>query len=103
MYAMCHTKSDDVLACIHEMRKRNIKYPIFQVGQKLYKRCEKDRGKASEIAGNKKRHYAINMTTRMIHRENCEIIKRSNPDCIIGAYLVRPKDTGLKMCKHCMS
>jgi hypothetical protein len=103
MYAMCHTKSNDVVACIQEMKNRNAKYPILQVGQKLYNQCDKDRSKAMEIAGNKKRHFVINMSSGMVHRKGCEIAKRTNKECLIGAYLVRPKDTGLKMCKSCMS
>lgn len=103
MYAMCHTKSDDVVACIKEMKKRGVKYPIFQVGQKLYKQCDKDRSKAMDIARNKKRHFVINMTTKTIHKEGCTVLDRSNKECLVGAYLVRPKDAGLKMCKSCTS
>jgi len=102
MYAMCHTKSNDVLACIKEMLKQGSKYPIFQVGQKLYEQCDKDRSKAMTITRNKKRHFVINMSTKMIHRKGCEIAKRTKKACLIGAYLVRPKDTGLAMCKKCM-
>jgi len=103
MYAMCHTKSDDVVACIKEMLKRGHKYPILQVGQKLYKQCEKDHSKAMEIAGNKKRHFIINMTTKVVHKKGCSIAQRISPNCIVGAYLVRPKDTGLTMCKKCIN
>jgi len=103
MYAMCHTKSNDVLACIKEMKKRDVKYPILQVGQKLYKQCDKDRNKAATVAQNKKRHYVINMTTKTIHKEGCDVLKRAKKECLVGAYLVRPKDAGLKMCKSCTS
>lgn len=102
MYAMCNTKSNDVVACIQEMKTRGVKYPIFQVGQKLYNQCDKDRSKAMEIARNKKRHFVINMATKVVHRKNCDIAKRTNKESLIGAYLVRPKDTGLKICKSCM-
>lgn len=103
MYAMCHTKSNDVLACIKEMKNRNVKCPILQVGQTLYKKADKDRGLALQIAGNKKRRYVINMTTKTLHKEDCDVLKNANKGCLIGAYLVRPKDTGLKTCKLCMS
>ena len=103
MYAMCHTKSNDVLACIKEMRNKGVKFPVFQVGQKLYKECDKDHSKAMEIAKNKKRHFVINMTTKTVHKKGCDVLKRVKKECLIGAYLVRPKDTGLKMCKTCTS
>jgi len=101
MYAICETKNDDVKACIKEMLKLRYAYPLIQVGQKLYQQCRADRSKASEVARNKKRRFAINMGTGMIHRERCSILERTNKDHIIGAYLVKPKTTGLKMCKHC--
>lgn len=102
MYAMCHTKSDDVMACIKEMKKHGFTYPILQVGQKLYKQCDKDRGKAMEIARNKKRQYVINMGTGTLHKEGCSAIKTVKRENLITAYLVRPKDTGLVKCACCL-
>lgn len=102
MYAMCHTKSDDVMACIKEMKKQGVKYPILQVGQKLYKQCDKDHGKAMTIAQNKKRHYVINMATGTLHKKGCPSIKSAKSKNLVGAYLVRPKDTGLTMCICCL-
>lgn len=102
MYAMCHTKSDDVVACIEKMKKRGVVYPIFQVGQKLYKRCDKDRRKAMEIARNKKRRYVIDMASGTLHKKGCSDIKSVKSENLIDAYLVRPKDTGLVKCVCCL-
>lgn len=102
MYAMCHTKSDDVVACIKEMKKRGVKYPILQVGQKLYKQCKKNHNKAMEIARNKKRQYVINMATGTLHKDVCPSIRRANKKNLVGAYLVRPKDAGLIICVYCL-
>lgn len=101
MFAICNTTFGDVKDCIKEMLKLGYAHPIVQVGQKLYEQCNQHFDKAAEVIQNKKRRFAINMTTGMIHRENCPIVKRINPSCLIGAYLVRPKEAGLKMCKHC--
>lgn len=102
MYAMCHTKSTDVIDCIKKMKKCGLKYPILQVGQKLYKQCKKDRSKAMEIARNKKRRYVINMATGTLHKDVCPSVRRANKENLVGAYLVRPKDTGLTMCIYCL-
>lgn len=102
MYAMCNTKSDDVVACIKEMKKQADKDPIFQVGQKLYKQCEEDRSKAMEIVRNRKPQYVINMASMVLHKKGCPSIKRAKSENLIGAYLVRPKAAKLVMCVCCL-
>lgn len=103
MYAMCHTKSNDVVACIEKMKRQGITgCPIFQVGQKLYKQCKEDNQKALKIAQNKKRRYAINMASLVLHKENCPSVKRIKRENLVGAYLVRPKDANLTMCTCCL-
>lgn len=102
MYAMCHTKSNDVVACIKEMKKQGVNHPILQVGQKLYKQCDKDRSKAMEVARNKKRHYVINMASGTLHKKGCPSVKRAKKENLVEAYLVRPKDTKLIMCVCCL-
>jgi hypothetical protein len=103
MYAMCHTKDNDVLKCVKKMRSQKVNYPIFQVGQDCYKKCDADRSLAmKKVAKGKNRRFAINMATETLHREGCKVLKRTKKSSLIGAYLVKPKDTGLKSCKHCM-
>lgn len=98
MYAICHTKSDDVKAALKEMKKQNHRGPIIQVGQKLYKRMEKDNTCVRQIINNKARKFFINLSTSMVHKQGCS--KQGKK--FIEAYLVRPKDTGLPLCSLCM-
>ena len=102
MYAMCHTKSDDVVACLKEMKKQGVRYPILQVGQKLYKQCDKDRSKAMEIARNRKRQYVINIASGTLHKKGCPSVKRAKEENLVEAYLVRPKDVKLVKCVCCL-
>lgn len=102
MYAICHTKSDDVKAALNEMKKRGVSYPIVQVGQKLYKQMEKDKSvsnsRVTRIIAKKSRKFFINLSTSMVHKQGCS--KQGKK--FIEAYLVRPKDTGLPLCSLCM-
>ena len=102
MYAMCNTKSDDVKACIKEMKKLGVRRVIFQVGQKLYKQCEKNHSKAMEITRGKKRRYAINTASLVLHKKGCPSVKHIKRENLVSAYLVRPKDTNLTMCVCCL-
>lgn len=102
MYAICHTKSSDVLAAVKEMVKKGHNFPICQVGQKLYRRLEANQRRVVPYVTSKKRLFVINKKTLALHKEGCVHAARSNKACIIGAYLVRPKDTGLTTCKTCM-
>jgi hypothetical protein len=102
MYAMCSTKNNDVLACIEEMNKQGSRYSIFQVGQKLYTKYDKDRTKAVEISNSRKRKHIIVITTKTIHKQGCHKLKRYKSENLIQAYLVRPKKAGLKLAHCCM-
>lgn len=101
MYAICNTKNGDVKDCVKTMKKLGVKRPIIQVGQKLYTTAERDLRTASKLVTDKNRRFAINMTTGMVHKEGCTTVKRIKKECLVGAYLIRPKKTGLKLCKHC--
>ena len=102
MYAICHTKSNDVLAAVKEIVKRGYNFPVFQVGQKLYERLNKDQSRVTPYINSKKRLFIINKKTLSLHKVGCVHAGRSKKEGIVGAYLVRPKDTGLKSCKTCM-
>ncbi len=99
MYTICHTKGNDVLEAVKVMVKKGYKFPIFQVGQKLYKRLEKDRTKVTPFMENRKRMYTVNLKSKIIHRKSC---RYADKGIFVNAYLVRPKNTGLKICKTCM-
>ena len=98
MSAICHTKSDDVKAALAEMRKHNYTFPLFQVGQKLYKHLEANPEDTPQLVENKTKMFSINLSTGMIHKRTCSRQGKK----VIKAYLVRPRDTGLPLCRSCM-
>ena len=98
MYTICHTKSDDVKAALAEMKKRSFTCDLFQVGQKLYKRMEKNQDDVLDLVSDKNRMFTININTGMVHKSTCSRKGKKT----ISAYLVRPKDAGLPLCQVCM-
>jgi len=101
MYAMCHTKSNDVSECVKEMKKQGVNHPILQVGQKLYRQCEKDHSIAVGLVQSKESRYTINMSTRTVHKKDCCAVKCSKSENLVNAYIVRLKNTGLILCGRC--
>ena len=98
MYAICHTKSNDVKAALAEMKKRKYTFPLIQIGQKLYKRLEANQSEVPQLIENKHRMFSINLCSGRVHKKTCS--KQGKK--IIDAYLVRPLDAGLPLCGSCM-
>ena len=99
MYTICHTKSDDVKAALAEMKKRDFTCDLFQVGQELYKRMEANQADIPQLVENKNRMFTINMNTGMVHKSTCSRKGKKT----ISAYLVRPQNAGLPLCRSCMN
>jgi hypothetical protein len=88
------------------MLKNEYKWPLWQVGQNLYKKLKKAQTKNPtkvwEMMQARKAKHVINMTTATIHKKDCRVLTRTKDACKIGAYLVKPAAAGLKHCKVCM-
>jgi hypothetical protein len=100
MYAICNTIQGDVADAVKAMNEKGYKYPIFQIGQRVYSRLEKQRGGVYEKVEAKNAKHVVNLTTGTLHKKGCPALKKAKNK--VGAYIVNPAATGLKTCKVCM-
>ena len=73
--------------------------PIIQVSMKDYKHLKTITAKEEmmEQAKKKEAKHVINLNTLTVHKKDC-LYTGTN---IIKAVLIRVKNTGLRICKHC--
>lgn len=113
---VCNTEQDDVLKALKHMKSRmNLKeidslrarntarrFPIvLQVSMVKYRRLQKvtsQEGMTVEARRKNAKHF-INPISLSLHKKNCYHIK----DNFLKAVIIRPKLTGLLLCKHCMA
>jgi len=112
---VCNTEQDDVLKALKHMksgmklkeieslRTRNEaqRFPIIlQVSMVKYRRLKRTMSKDGMAveARRKEAKYLINPVSLSLHKKNCYHIK----DNFLKAVLIKPKLTGLLLCKHCM-
>ena len=95
MHAICNTTDKDVKNCINEMKKRNYRFPLYQVGIGLYKKLKSELGNVPDTIKSKTAKYAITLSDAKLHKAGC---KKVNADNSVPAYLVRPSRSGLRTC-----
>jgi len=88
MYAICSVKKDDVLKAVETMKRNGYKFPVFQFSGKKYKELERNQAQVIQMC----------QKVQSEVRKTCG--KRGQN--VVGARLVNPKTTGLKMCSNCM-
>lgn len=98
MYLICNTTINDVRNGFDEMRTRKVKYPIYQIGIKVYNKINKNRTKVLGVINSRNKRHTINIKTGVIHKNTC---KRQGMNTI-SAHLIRPKKAGLPLCSVCM-
>lgn len=98
MYAICNTSNKDAKKCIDEMKKRDYRFPLYQVGVGLYKKLEADQIQVPATIRSKTAKYAITLRDAVLHKAVCKKVTEENS---VPAYLVRPSRSGLRMCS-CM-
>jgi hypothetical protein len=99
MYTICNTTQDDVLNHVKEMVKEGYDFRIIQVGQKLHRNLDTNRNKVPDTAHRRTDKYAVNLSTRALHKKDC---KRKGNKNLVNASIVNVHTTGLKLCKVCM-
>ena len=113
---VCNTEKDDVLKALKHMksgmslkeiiglgaRNDTRRFPtVLQVSKAKYRRLKNitsEAGMAIE-ARRKEAKHSINPASLLLHKKNCYHIK----DNFLKAVIIKPKLTGLRLCKHCMS
>jgi len=101
MYTICNTSQDDVLSAVKAIKKENRLWPIFQIGQRSYRRLDKTRENIRETLDARNAKHIINLSTETVHKKECQVLKRTTNACKLGAYLINIPATGLKICKVC--
>lgn len=113
---VCNTKDGDVLKALKHMkgsmsleeidvlRTRNDarRFPtVLQVSMVKYRRLQRvTPGEEMAIeARRKKAKHFINPISLSLHKKNCYHIK----DHFLNAVIIKPRLTGLLLCKHCMA
>jgi len=112
---VCNTEKDDVLKALKHMKSRmkleeiealrirneERRFPIIlQVSMAKYRRLKRtmaEEGMGVE-ARRKEAKHLINPISLSLHKKNCYHIK----DNFLKAVIIKPKLTGLLLCKHCM-
>jgi len=112
---VCNTEQDDVLKALKHMKEgsnleeikgiaaRNDarRFPmVLQVGMVRYRRLKRmtnQEGMSVEARRKSPKHF-INPNTLTLHKKTCYHIE----DHFLTAVIIKPKLTGLYLCKHCM-
>ena len=96
MPAFCQISKDDVVACVRHMKEHNMPQDVYQVGDGLYHRAHKDRGKAAGTAQKRDFSHVIDMDTETLHTMSCKKVGEN----IVKASIVSKHevDTGLTLC-----
>ena len=112
---ICNTEQDDVLHSLKHMKAgsnleeikglaaRNDarRFPmVLQVGMVKYRRLKNVRSqeRMTTEARRKDAKHFINPNTLTLHKKNCYHIE----DHFLKAIIIKPKLTGLHLCKHCL-
>ena len=113
---VCNTENNDVLKALKHMKSgMNLKeieglrtknearrFPIvLQVSKAKYRRLKNvttQENMAPEARRKEGKHF-INPSTLTLHKKTCWCIK----DHFLRAVIIKPKLTGLYLCKHCMA
>lgn len=112
---VCNTKNGDVRKAIKNMKDSNSpeeirsfvarndarRFPmILQVSMAKYRQLKNttSQERMTAEARRKDAKHFINHNTLTLHKKNCYYIA----DHFLKAVIIRPKLTGLHLCKHCM-
>jgi DNA-binding transcriptional regulator GbsR (MarR family) len=96
MPAFCQISKDDVVACVRHMNEHHMAQDVYQVGNGLYHRADKDNSKAFDTAKKREFSHLIDMDTETLHTMSCKKVgERTVKASVVPKH---EKDTGLKLC-----
>jgi hypothetical protein len=99
MYAICSTRKENVKKHVQKMLKNNYRFPVIQFTADDYDALSKDRADAELIissAHERERGFRIDVEKGTLHIAGC---KKIGEGFIVEASILKPKATGLKLCK----